>query len=90
MKIQFSEGAFDEYRSWMTKGTIPMLRRINTLIDNCVRTPFEGIGKPEPLRGDLSGLWSRRIDQEHRLIYTVASVDGEQVLVILGCRGHYR
>ena len=91
MRIEFDEDAFKEYQSWMTKGTIPMLRRINTLIENCQRTPFEGIGKPEPLRGDLSSAWSRRIDQEHRLVYTVRTAnDGVQVLVILGCRGHYR
>ena len=59
--------------------------RINALIEACLRTPFHGIGKPEPLRGDLKGFWSRRIDQEHRLVYR-ASDDG---LRIIQCRYHY-
>ena len=62
------------------------LRRINQLIQACLRDPFQGIGKPEPLRENLSGCWSRRIDDSHRLVYRVEA----SVLVILACRYHYR
>lgn len=61
------------------------MKRINTLIADELRTPFAGIGKPEALRENLSGLWSRRIDQTNRLVY---AVDGEQVTII-SCRYHY-
>jgi len=61
-----------------------MLKRINMLIKETCRDPFRGLGKPEPLKGDLSGAWSRRIDSEHRLIYIVEN-DG---ILILSCRGH--
>jgi len=62
-----------------------MVRRINSLIDAVVRDPFTGIGKPEPLRHHLSGAWSRRINDEHRLVYLVE----EKSIVILTCRYHY-
>lgn len=60
-------------------------KRINQLIKDIKRSPFDGIGKPEPLKNNLSGLWSRRIDKEHRLVYFV---DGD-IIVILQCKGHY-
>ena len=56
---------------WFTEHDRKLLRRINLLIQDILRSPFEGIGKPEPLKGDLSGYWSRRINDEHRLVYTV-------------------
>jgi len=62
-----------------------MLKRLNRLIEDCIRSPFSGIGKPEALREDFSGWWSRRIDEEHRLVYRVDSGD----LVIAQCRFHY-
>lgn len=62
-----------------------MLRRLNTLIRDIQRSPFEGIGKPEPLKADLSGYWSRRIDAEHRIVYRVEP----DALIIVQCRGHY-
>jgi toxin YoeB len=62
------------------------LRRINGLLKDCLRHPFEGIGKPEPLRENLSGYWSRRIDDTHRLVY---AVDGA-ALVVIACRYHYQ
>ena len=89
MNVLFVPEAFEQYQSWMTKGTIKTLGRINTLIENARRTPFEGIGKPEALRGTFAGSWSRRIDAEHRLVYTVVQDSDEQTLVILACRGHY-
>jgi toxin YoeB len=61
------------------------LQRINDLIKECLRTPFKGIGKPEPLKGNFAGCWSRRITDEHRLIYQVK----EKKLHILQCRYHY-
>jgi toxin YoeB len=62
------------------------LRRINQLIQACLRNPFAGIGKPEPLRENLAGYWSRRIDEEHRLVYRLVG----ELLVILACRYHVR
>lgn len=84
MRIVFSEEAFKDYEYWQ-KEDRKTLKRINELIKDCLRNRFEGIGKPEPLKGDLSGFWSRRIDQEHRLVY---SIEGEE-LIIVACRYHY-
>ncbi|MGD9540926.1 Txe/YoeB family addiction module toxin [Methylocystis sp.] len=84
MKLVFSERAWADYLYWQTQDK-KTLERINALTKECSRTPFEGLGKPEPLRGDLRGWWSRRIDREHRLAYRVE--DG--VLQIAQCRYHY-
>ena len=84
MKLLFTERAWNEYLHWQAQDE-KILERLNTLIREASRTPFLGIGKPEPLRGDLSGWWSRRITQEHRLVYRAQ--DG--VLQIAQCRYHY-
>lgn len=84
MKLVFSEQAWADYLYWQTQDK-KTLERINTLIKECSRTPFEGVGKPEPLRGDLRGWWSRRIDREHRLVYRVEN----GALLIAQCRYHY-
>ncbi len=84
MKLLFSERAWEDYLWWQAQDR-KTLDRINTLIKEASRTPFQGIGKPEPLRGDLSSWWSRRITQEHRLVYRVQ--DG--TLQIAQCRYHY-
>jgi toxin YoeB len=84
MKITFSPNSWEEYISWQTDDK-KMLRRINELIKDIKRNPFDGKGKPEPLRYDLSGYWSRRIDREHRLVYHFS--DNE--LQIISCRYHY-
>jgi toxin YoeB len=84
MLLTFTENAWDDYLSWQ-KLDKKMVRKINVLIKAIHRTPFEGIGKPEPLKFDLSGYWSRRIDQEHRLVYKVL----EKEIVIIACRYHY-
>ena len=84
MKLVFSERAWDDYLHWQQRDT-KVLVRINELIRECSRTPFRGIGKPEPLRGKLSGWWSRRITSEHRLVYRV---EGDH-LQIAQCRYHY-
>jgi toxin YoeB len=76
--------AWDDYVYWQTQDR-KTLKRINTLIADALRTPFAGIGKPEALRENLSGFWSRRIDQANRLVY---AVEDEQVIII-SCRYHY-
>ena len=84
MKIVFSKNSWEDYLSWQTEDK-KMLKKINELIKDIQRTPYTGIGKPEPLKYDLSGLWSRRIDHEHRLVYQVIGDD----LLIYSCRYHY-
>lgn len=66
-----------------------MLARLNALIHDARRSPFRGIGKPEPLRDTLSGWWSRRIDGEHRMVYRIAGKGEDQVAEIMQCRYHY-
>ncbi len=82
--ICFRDRAWLDYLYWQ-QADRKVLKRINLLIQDIVREPFSGIGKPEPLKHDLTGFWSRRIDEEHRLVYTY--IDGE--LVIVQCRYHY-
>jgi len=84
MKITWSSTSWNDYLYWQ-KVDKKNLKRINELIKNCQRTPFEGIGKPEALKGDLQGYWSRRITSEHRLVY---KYEHEQLL-IAACRYHY-
>lgn len=83
MKLTFTERAWEDYLSWTNDRT--MLRRIHRLIQETMREPFEGIGKPEPLKGQLSGYWSRRIDHEHRLVYKAQ----DDQLLIIAVRHHY-
>ncbi|MCC6984859.1 MAG: Txe/YoeB family addiction module toxin [Anaerolineales bacterium] len=84
MRIVFTESAWSDYQ-WFQERDRQLLKRINQLIKETARTPFEGIGKPEALKADLSGYWSRRIDDEHRLVYTVTKTD----IIIVACRYHY-
>lgn len=84
MNLIFSAEAWEQYQYWQQTDE-KILQRINLLIKECQRTPFKGIGKPEPLKGNYKGFWSRRIDQEHPLIYTVAN----NALEIAQCRFHY-
>ena len=84
MNILFSSHAWDDYLYWQ-KTDKGLLKKINRLIEATVRQPFEGIGKPEPLKFEYAGYWSRRIDLEHRLVY---KVEGE-TLTIVACRYHY-
>ncbi|QTD54820.1 Txe/YoeB family addiction module toxin [Parasphingorhabdus cellanae] len=88
MKLAFSEKAWNHYLYWQDKDR-KTLKRINALLEECRRHPFEGTGKPEPLRGQLKGWWSRRITQEHRLVYRVRGEGGAQVLEVAQCRYHY-
>jgi toxin YoeB len=84
MVFTFSEIAWEDYLYWQ-KTDKKILKKINSLIKEISRIPFEGTGKPEPLKYDLAGFWSRRIDREHRLVYQVK--DSE--LLIYACRYHY-
>jgi toxin YoeB len=84
MRIVFTEQSWGDYLYWQKNDT-RVLRRINQLIKAIQREPFEGIGKPEPLRHQLQGLWSRRIDEEHRLVYEVE----DDELRVIACRYHY-
>jgi len=84
VKVVFSENAWEEYLYWQRSDRKRVVR-INALIRDIQRSPFEGIGKPEALRHALSGYWSRRIDDEHRLVY---KIDGDAVLVAQ-VRYHY-
>lgn len=84
MKLVFSEHAWEDYLYWQ-KTDKKTLRRVNTLIKEVSREPFEGIGKPEPLKHALAGYWSRRIDDAHRMVY---KVEGES-LFIVQLRYHY-
>jgi len=84
MRITFSKNSWEDYLFWQ-KNDNNTLKRINLLIKDIQRTPFQGIGNPESLKYDLSGFWSRRIDQEHRLVYQVF----DKELLIYSCRYHY-
>ncbi len=85
MILQFTEVAWEDYL-WFQQNDKKLLKKINGLIKEVKRTPFEGSGKPEMLKANLSGFWSRRINQEHRLVYSVA----ENEITIIGCRFHYK
>ncbi len=82
--IFFRERAWDDYLFWQQTNKA-IHKRINLLIKDIQRNPFEGIGKPEPLKYEFSGFWSRRIDDEHRLVYTFI----DDNLIIIQCRYHY-
>lgn len=84
MNIAFRPVVWEQHLHWQRHDPT-LFRKLNFLIEECLRHPFEGTGKPEPLRGDLSGFWSRRIDREHRLVYRATA--GE--LQIIQCRYHY-
>ena len=84
MKLLFSEQAWEDYLYWQ-KTDRKLLQRINTLIKDISRSPFEGIGKPEPLKNALSGFWSPRINDEHRIVYKIA----DDSMLIAQLRYHY-
>jgi toxin YoeB len=84
VKLVFSEQAWEDYLYWQ-KTDKQILKRINNLIKDITRSPFEGVGKPEPLKHALSGYWSRRINDEHRIVYKIL----EDSLLIAQLRYHY-
>jgi toxin YoeB len=85
MNILFTDESWEDYLYWQSTEK-KNLKRINELIKAIKRTPFEGIGKPEPLKFQLQGCWSRRIDQEHRLVHEL----NENEIRIISCRYHYK
>ena len=90
MNIIFSAQAWEEYLYWQSTDPA-MVKRINELLNVIRRTPFEGLGKPEGLKHQLKGFWSRRINDEHRLIYRVSGTKGkDQVCEVAQCRYHYK
>ena len=83
-RIQWDFDAWEEYCEWQQDNK-SIIKRINQLIKDIQRTPFKGRGKPEPLKGSLSGFWSRRINGEHRIVYVVE----KESIIIISCKGHY-
>ena len=83
-QVQWDFDAWEDYLYWQNHDK-KVLRQINKLVKDISRSPFEGLGKPGPLRENLRGLWSRRINKEHRLVYLVR----ENTVLIFSCRGHY-
>ena len=88
MKVALWPTGWEDYRYWLDNDA-KVLARINTLIEECRRHPFKGTGKPEPLGGNLAGWWSRRISQEHRVVYRVSGSGAAQALEVAQCRYHY-
>ena len=84
MKILWHENAWDDYCAWQTDDK-KTLKKLNALIKDIQRSPFDGIGKPEPLKENLNGWWSRRIDDTNRIVY---KQDGDNI-IIAACKGHY-
>ena len=85
MRLMWLPGGWEDYLYWQRQDS-KRLARINSLIKDTMRSPFVGIGKPEPLKSNLKGWWSRRISHEHRLVYRVES----DMLIIMQCRLHYK
>ena len=88
MKLLWTEDAWEDYLHWQQVDP-KVLTAVNTLIRDIAREPFKGLGKPEPLRHDLAGWWSRRITSEHRLVYRVSGKGAAQQIEIAQCRYHY-
>lgn len=88
MILSFSDEGWDDYQHWVHNDP-KTLKRLNSLIEECRRNPFKGTGKPEPLKQDLKGWWSRRINGEDRLVYRVTGKSKDQALEIIQCRLHY-
>jgi len=88
VKVGFTSQGWNDYQHLIAEEP-KILLRLNTLLEECRRNPFTGTGKPEPLKGNLKGWWSRRITQEDRLVYRVSGNGADQVLEISQCRFHY-
>jgi toxin YoeB len=89
MRLVWTKQAWDDYFHWQTADT-KVLRSINDLIRDINRSPFQGLGKPEPLKHALHGWWSRRITSEHRLVYHVSGKNETQQIEIASCRYYYK
>ncbi|MBT1688034.1 Txe/YoeB family addiction module toxin [Dawidia soli] len=88
MQIAFTDHAWDDYLYWQTNDT-DTLQKVNDLIREIKREPFKGTGKPEPLKGNLAGYWSRRITGEHRFVYRISGIKPNQIFTIIQLRFHY-
>ncbi|MDF0488320.1 Txe/YoeB family addiction module toxin [Sphingomonas sp. H39-1-10] len=88
MRLVFSDLAWEQYQYWINADP-KVFEKLNALITECRRSPFKGKGKPEPLRGDLSGWWSRRLTEADRLVYRISGKAPDQQLEIAQCRFHY-
>ncbi len=84
MKLIFGEQSWSDYLYWQSTDK-RILKKINALLQDIKRNPFDGLGKPEPLKHEMAGTWSRRITQEHRLVYEVF----EESILVVSCRYHY-
>lgn len=84
MRLLWESRAWEDYLYWQIQDR-KTLKRVNSIIKDIQRNPFEGIGKPEPLKGNLSGFWSRRIDEENRIVY----YEKDGIIYIISCKGHY-
>jgi len=88
MKIIFTEIGFEDLHYW-SENDVKTVKKLVRLIHSIKKDPFRGLGKPEALKFDYSGFWSRRINQEHRLVYKVEGEGNNQVCIIIQCRFHY-
>lgn len=88
MKIIFWPTAWEDYLYWQEHDA-KLLEKLNGLLEECRRHPFKGTGKPEPLGGNLTGWWSRRLNQEHRLVHRISGSGNAQALDVAQCRYHY-
>lgn len=89
MEVIYSEKAQKDRDYWKKSGNKAIMNKITALIEDILLHPFEGIGKPEPLKHSLSGYWSRRINQEHRIIYEIIDENTVNILSIISLKGHY-
>ncbi len=89
MEIRFSSKAIKDLEYWTKTGNKPIIKKISELLRAIKENPFEGIGKPEALKFNLTGVWSRRINKEHRLIYEIVDENTIRVLYIISVKGHY-
>ncbi|SDF17471.1 toxin YoeB [Dyadobacter soli] len=86
MEIELTSDALKDLQHWKKSGNARILQRVRQLLDAIQTSPFQGIGKPEGLKGNLSGKWSRRIDKEHRMVYSV----NDDKIVVFSLKGHYK
>lgn len=86
MEIEFLGKALDDIDYWKKSGNQSIQKRITKLLNSIIKTPYTGIGKPEPLKHELSGFWSRRINEEHRIVYTVS----QNKIKVISMRFHYK